>query len=80
MCALFSTTTMKLIHSFLFLLFVLLVATANVDTVESVEEEPHPDPNNEDYDGMVYIGRIDEHGRRVGFEVDNGEKVHCLLQ
>ena len=57
-----------------------LVATADIDTAEYTEEAPHPDPNNEHYDGMVYIGRMDENGRRVGFEVDNGEKVRFKFQ
>jgi len=36
--------------------------------------EPHPDPNDEDYEGMVYVGRHDEMGHRMGFEQDNGIK------
>lgn len=35
--------------------------------------EDHPDPNDEHYDGMIYVGQHDEKGRRVGFEHgDNG--------
>ena len=33
--------------------------------------EPHPDPNHEHYEGMVYIGMLDTDGKRVGFEHDN---------
>lgn len=33
--------------------------------------EPHPDPNDEHYDNMVYVGRHDEEGKRMGFDVDN---------
>ena len=35
-------------------------------------EEIHPDPNEEDYSNMIYIGRVDDDGKRVGFEHDNG--------
>lgn len=35
--------------------------------------EDHPDPNDEHYDGMIYVGLHDhETGKRVGFDVDNG--------
>mmetsp|Transcript_19802 Transcript_19802/g.27838 ORF Transcript_19802/g.27838 Transcript_19802/m.27838 type:complete len:494 (+) Transcript_19802:1039-2520(+) len=34
--------------------------------------DPHPDPNEENYEGMVYVGRLDDNGKRVGFERDNG--------
>jgi len=40
--------------------------------VDAEEEEPHPDPNEENYPGMIYIGRMDDDGRRVGFDADNG--------
>ncbi len=36
--------------------------------------EPHPDPNEEQYNGMIYVGRHDHLGRRLGFDVDNGIK------
>jgi len=42
--------------------------------------EPHPDPNDEDYSSMIYMGRYDDHDtsnklrRRIGFEEDNGVK------
>jgi hypothetical protein len=36
--------------------------------------EPHPDPNEEHYEGMIYVGRRDHLGRRLGFDVDNGIK------
>mmetsp|Transcript_3110 Transcript_3110/g.4709 ORF Transcript_3110/g.4709 Transcript_3110/m.4709 type:complete len:463 (-) Transcript_3110:83-1471(-) len=38
--------------------------------------EPHPDPNDEDYDDMIYMGRYDhsDERRRVGFDEDNGVK------
>lgn len=35
--------------------------------------DPHPDPNDEDHVGMIYVGRIDEDGSRIGFDQDNGE-------
>eukprot|EP00934_Nitzschia_sp_Nitz4_P005003 Nitzschia sp. Nitz4//scaffold167_size49223//25088//26515//NITZ4_007036-RA/size49223-processed-gene-0.23-mRNA-1//1//CDS//3329538278//4993//frame0 len=34
--------------------------------------EPHPDPNDEDYDNMVYVGKHDAEGKRIGFDEDNG--------
>eukprot|EP00970_Alexandrium_tamarense_P013430 scaffold3400_cov198-Alexandrium_tamarense.AAC.15 len=40
----------------------------------SANLEPHPDPNEEDYPGMVYVGRLDGEGKRMGFDVDNGIK------
>ena len=36
--------------------------------------EPHPDPNDEDYEGMIYIGRFEQEENtktRVGFHEDN---------
>lgn len=40
----------------------------------STEEiEDHPDPNEENYVGMVYVGKHDAStGRRIGFDEDNG--------
>jgi sulfatase modifying factor 1 len=35
--------------------------------------EAHPDPNDEQYDGMIYVGRHDPiTGKRIGFDDDNG--------
>ena len=34
--------------------------------------DPHPDPNEENYKGMIYIGRHEEDGRRMGFDKNNG--------
>eukprot|EP00978_Attheya_sp_CCMP212_P013173 scaffold33047_cov61-Attheya_sp.AAC.1 len=35
--------------------------------------EPHPDPNEEHYDNMMYVGRMHHDGEtRLGFDVDNG--------
>ena len=37
--------------------------------------EPHPDPNEQDHEGMIYVGRKHHHdGSRVGFDEDNGVK------
>lgn len=36
--------------------------------------DPHPDPNDEDHNGMIYVGRIDEDGSRIGFDQDNAIK------
>ena len=38
------------------------------------DKDDHPDPNEEEYEGMIYIGRYHSDGRRVGFEQDNGVK------
>ena len=46
-----------------------------VDNDYADEEEQHPDPNDEHYPGMVYIGRMDDDGKRVGFDADNGKYV-----
>lgn len=35
--------------------------------------DPHPDPNDENYQGMIYIGRHNEDGTRMGFDKNNGE-------
>ena len=52
------------------------VTASEGDDVDDVEIgsalDPHPDPNDENYDDMIYIGRHDEQGHRVGFDVDNG--------
>ncbi len=53
------------------------------DVNESMEEEevedmigsaldPHPDPNEENYEGMIYIGRHEDNGKRMGFDKNNG--------
>lgn len=39
-----------------------------------INDEPHPDPNDEQYEGMIYIGRHYHNGTRVGFDQDNGIK------
>ena len=47
-------------------------------TIESEDEwganlEDHPDPNDENYPGMIYVGKHDHQtGRRIGFDQDNG--------
>jgi hypothetical protein len=43
-----------------------------------VDEEPHPDPNEENYPGMIYIGRMNDEGKRVGFDADNG-RMHVSI-
>jgi formylglycine-generating enzyme len=54
------------------------VISDDFDDAESDEwgsnVEPHPDPNDEDYQGMIYLGRHDETKRRVGFDQDNAIK------
>ena len=36
--------------------------------------DPHPDPNEENYEGMIYIGRHELDGTRMGFDKNNGIK------
>lgn len=60
-------------HLFLFVLSIVFLSAVANESVDIASEEPHPDPNEEDYAGMAYIGRLDDEGRRVGFDQDNGE-------
>ncbi len=47
------------------------IAQSEVDWGASLED--HPDPNDEHYEGMIYVGKHDEEtGRRIGFDKDNG--------
>lgn len=60
--------------AFYVLLWICLISAivANEATVEG-DQEPLPDPNDENYAGMIYIGRMHEDdGKRIGFDVDNG--------
>ena len=51
-----------------------IVAFAWAEEEEEEGDEAHPDPNDEDYEGMIYIGPLDPNtGRRLGFDVDNRE-------
>ena len=60
-------------HPFLLLWTACLFCSfAAKDELVEVDEEPHPDPNVENYSGMIYIGRLDDDGKRVGFDADNG--------
>lgn len=52
----------------------MLYASAAEDDVAIEEDEPHPDPNEEGHPNMIYIGRKDGDGKRIGFDVDNGIK------
>ena len=58
---------------FYVLLWICLISAivANEATAED-DQEPLPDPNDENYAGMIYIGRMHEDGKRIGFDVDNG--------
>ena len=62
------------------LLIIIVSANSTTDEAESAvpinpDDEPHPDPNEENYPGMIYIGRHDHHdGKRTGFHTDNGVK------
>ena len=59
----------------------LVVASANDNNNDNDNDndewganlEDHPDPNEENYPGMIYVGKHDEQtGRRIGFNRDNG--------
>lgn len=54
-------------------LFCSLFCAAN--STNNNDEEPHPDPNDENYENMIYIGRFHhDTGKRIGFDEDNGIK------
>jgi len=55
---------------------IIVCTTAAYDEIVDVEAEPHPDPNDENYSGMIYIGRMDDDGKRVGWHTDNGRMEH----
>lgn len=59
--------------AFFILLWTSRLSVAVADE-EAIEQEEHPDPNEEDYSGMIYVGRIDDDGKRIGFDADNGVK------
>lgn len=54
---------------------IVVCITAVYDEMVDVDEvETHPDPNDENYFGMIYIGRMDDDGKkRVGWHTDNGK-------
>jgi len=61
------------------LIFCCLFRLVPVAVANDYEEEwganlgIHPDPNDENYDGMIYVGKYHEvTGKRVGFDQDNG--------
>lgn len=56
-------------------LFQSTTAVAAVDDVDDewgANLEDHPDPNDEHYEGMIYVGKHDDAGKRLGFDKDNG--------
>jgi hypothetical protein len=75
-----------LLHTKYFAFYLLIIwtifnasATSNSDIkpndfVAVDDEEQHPDPNDENYPGMIYIGRVDDDGKRIGFDADNGTR------
>ena len=54
-------------------MLLLLFLSASLVVSQEADEEPHPDPNEEHYDNMVYIGRM-EGDKRAPHSVDNGIK------
>jgi hypothetical protein len=50
---------------------------AALDSEIGANLEPHPDPNEEHYVNMVYVGRMhhEDDETRLGFDVDNGTSV-----
>ena len=59
-------------YNIVFCILLWIGAVVSFDDEDLINNEPHPDPNEEDYPNMIYIGRIDDDGKRVGFEYDNG--------
>ena len=52
--------------------FLCLLAALSVVLAEEYGSnlDPHPDPNEEDYEGMIYVGKVDEAGRRLARDQD----------
>ena len=67
--------------AYLLLCCIIVVSTnaAYDEMVDVDDEEPHPDPNDENYVGMIYIGRMDDDGKRVGWHTDNGRMEQSVL-
>ncbi|VEU34931.1 unnamed protein product [Pseudo-nitzschia multistriata] len=58
-------------------LLLLLPAVLEANKIDDDEQwganlEDHPDPNDEHYEGMIYVGKHDANGKRIGFDQDNG--------
>lgn len=71
----------SLLLAILLLITIIAGSSANSTTANdelpplNPDDEPHPDPNEENYPGMIYIGRHNHHdGKRTGFHTDNGIK------
>lgn len=58
--------------AYLLLCCIIVVCTTVYDEMVDVDEA-HPDPNDENYFGMIYVGRMDYDGKRVGWHTDNGK-------
>lgn len=43
-------------------------------TIHPADEEDHPDPNEEHYEGMIYVGRLHEDGMTFIFDIFIGIK------
>ena len=69
----------KIVFCILLWTFCLFDAAVSYDDEELINDEPHPDPNEEDYPNMIYIGRIDDDGKRLGSEYDNGMCLYLRL-
>ena len=41
--------------------------------------EDHPDPNEENYDGMIYVGRHSNDGKRIGYEGDQSNSIGYIF-
>jgi len=76
-------TSLCIIFNISFLLTSVDAKTEKINTDDDFDEdeeefgsalEPHPDPNEEDYENMIYIGRMSHDGKRLGFDHDNGVK------
>jgi hypothetical protein len=66
--------SLLLICMFLVTLYYAVVICAKEEDGEVLyDEEAHPDPNDEHYDGMIYVGRLHADGvTRVGWHEPNG--------
>jgi formylglycine-generating enzyme required for sulfatase activity len=83
---LIQSPVLALLNLFLLWACLLIRTTANSTTqndeasagwsiiAAAANNNEHPNPNEENYPGMIYVGRSDDDGTRTGFHVDNGIK------
>ena len=80
-------TSLCIIFNISFLITSVNAKTEKINTDDDFDEdeeefgsalEPHPDPNEEDYENMIYIGRMSHDGKRLGFDHDNGTCIQNI--